>query len=114
MDRFRVSRFEKGAAGIPPPRAHLEGDPQGKLNLSRGGWVSAILPKGCIRRSQHKSTPSSNRSLKVGPVQNIKKLGPELNVSRLTYGKDLLQGDVKVGQSGSFRRIASQVPKETP
>ena len=91
----------------------LKNDLQRELNLPGASAGSQNLTEASHGPAARKSSPRPSGCKKVGPVQNIEEFGTELEVGRLAQGKPLVDGEIKGGQSGTFRGVASQVAKIT-
>ena len=87
----------------------LKDDPQRELNLPGGGLGVQNPTEASVGVAARESSPRAQGWTKVGTVQNIKKLGPEVEVGRLAQGKPLVDRKIEGGQPGTFRGVASQV-----
>ncbi len=90
---------------------------QRQLNLPGSGGGFPDIAKGCIGEG---ATPTSKaraspfRWVKIGPVEDIEELGPELNTGCLTHENALENGEIHRGESGTNGGVAPSGPKITP
>ncbi len=92
--------------------AVLEQNLQRKLDLSAGGGRPSDLTEVTIYSSAAGKSRISGAP-KVGPVENVEELGPELNLGRLRHKKALENREIQGGCPRTDTSVAPQGSKST-
>ncbi len=98
----------------PISTSSLEADPQRQLDLSGCGRRLEEPPEASIdRAASSMGIPTTEIDLKVGAIENVEKLGSELNLCCLTGIEVLEHREIHRGQSRSYPGISTNVGEIT-